>query len=62
LDGKHKSKQKAYAHAKRIVKKEVSHVSGDPAKAAFFGKHRYEARVEYDKDKKHYKVYKHKMW
>jgi hypothetical protein len=58
----YKSKKAAYNCAKRIVMKQVKKPSGDPAKAVFFGRYRWQAKVEYDKKRKTYKVLRDRLW
>ena len=62
LVGKRKRKSSAHKLAKSIVAKQGHKIHKEPHKAAFFGRYRWEAKVEYDKDKKTYKVYRRRMW
>lgn len=57
-----RTKRAAYSRAKIIVAKIGDRYPKDPTKRAFFGKYRNEAKVEFDKQKKLYTVYKRRMW
>lgn len=58
----YRTKRSAYKKAKAIVAKQGCTYPKDPNKVAFFGKYRNEAKIEFDKEKKVYTVYKRRMW